>query len=661
MCSGHVKVSGIQGDIVKRVLIILAMFAVLGGRVVLSQEEGVNFVRNPGFEEVDDKGSPVAWRINRDVYRVVDGAGRNGGRALVYENDNPDRYVVPSQTLDVEPGYCYAYQVWVRTEDLRGNENGATICMQWSNNGKFVGGDYTPGIRDNNSEWVLVRGVTGKVPTNVTSISVSPYVRRGMQGKAWFDDIRVEKFLPPMVKSVSVSTYRSYVVAGSFAINAALSPESADDNLRGFSGEFIIRSSDGGFNLKRKADELTNSRATLEMDSTLLLEGRYDVSFVLYDGDGRERGRAVTQLKRVNRMPERRSYIDKHNRLIHEGKPFFPLGMYFSGVNKGDLEIYAKSDFNVIMPYGAPDKERMDLCESMGIKVIYSVKDIYTGTSYVPKNIKSEADEISFVERKVAEFGKHPALLAWYINDELPLSMVERLAARRDLMERLDPHHPTWVVLYQVDQVAQYMPTFDVIGTDPYPIPTKSAGLALEWTRMTRDGVLNTRAMWQVPQAFDWGGYNKSNLEATRAPTVDEVRAMSWQCIAAGANGLVMYSFFDLKKMSERDPFERRWAEVCQVAKQISTYIPVLLSVEPVPEMEVKAPGSVEIRAWRKGEELYLLAVNGADESVAASVHLGVDYSTILSEFGHKPTREESGELRFKLAPLDPVMVRLKL
>ena len=121
------------------------------------------------------------------------------------------------------------------------------------------------------------------------------------------------------------------------------------------------------------------------------------------------------------------------------------------------------------MPYGAPSKEQMDLAQQYGLKVIYSVKDIYYGSTYAPKDIQTEEDERTFIEGKAEQFRDHPALLAWYLNDELSVEYMPRLEAHQAWMEELDPDHPTWIVLYQVGQLEQYRKTFDVLGTDPTP------------------------------------------------------------------------------------------------------------------------------------------------------------------------------------------------
>ena len=162
--------------------------------------------------------------------------------------------------------------------------------------------------------------------------------------------------------------------------------------------------------------------------------------------------------------------------------------------------------------------------------------------------------------------------------------MLDRLAARRELLEELDPGHPTWVVLYQVDEVRQYLPSFHAIGTDPYPIPARPVALAGQWTRKTVDGVCGARPVWMVPQVFNWANYKKTPEEKAqhRAPTLDEMRSMAWQCIAEGANGLVFYSWFDLHK-DATTPFDEPRARVKQLAAGIAPLTPVLLSLDADP------------------------------------------------------------------------------
>ncbi len=620
-----------------------------------------NAVRNPGFEKVDPAGATRDWSERKPAYRFADGAGRDGSRALAFENVDPDFYSFPTQKLDVQPGCCYAFEVWVRTENLKGEESGATVCLEWSGpDGKWLGGAYAEGVRGTSDGWRKVRGVTRALPTNAVRVSVAPYVRRGMTGRAWFDDLSVTRHDPPLVSAVSASTYRHTSAGGPVTFSAGLALGEAGVKPQEVAGTFVIATADGQPFCSAVPDALTGECASLTVNTSAFPVGDYTVRFSLAAKGGAARGSAETRFRRVENLPERKAFIDAHRRLIVDGKPFFPLGMYWSGVKEPELETYAQGPFNCLMPYGSPTTNQMDACHARGLKVIYSLKDLYSGTRWAPAGIKTEADERAEIERRVALHRNHPALIAWYINDEMPAEMVDRLAARQRLMEELDPDHPTWVVLYQYDQVRAYLSTFDVIGTDPYPIPGKPAGTALEWTRVTRDQTYNTRAVWQVPQVFDWGAYRKgAEREKTRAPTLAEMRAMAWQCVAAGANGLVFYSFFDLFKMPDRDPFAKRWADVCAMAVEIKRYIPVMLSAEAAPAVTCEGPAAVETRVWRSGSDVYLLVVNGTSEPVTATLTLAGGCTGVRAEFGHAPQRQADGRLLYALAPLEPVMVRL--
>jgi hypothetical protein len=281
------------------------------------------------------------------------------------------------------------------------------------------------------------------------------------------------------------------------------------------------------------------------------------------------------------------------------------------------------------MPYGSPDEEGLDLLERHGLKCLYSIKDFYAGTKWAPDFIETVEDEEPEVRRTVREYRDHPALLGWYINDERPLSMVDRLEAHQQWVAAEDPNHPTWVVLYQVRDVAGYVRTFDAIGTDPYPIPSRPPAMAGEWAELTREAVGDARPIWMVPQVHNWGIYR--GYEDSRPPTLEEVRSMTWQCICEGADGLVYYSWMDLRR-DETTPFEERWPEVKAVVEEVAEQIPVLLSVEPAPELAVDAPETVHWTVRTHNGTDWLFLVNGEAEPARAVVCPAGPLSQIAGE-----------------------------
>lgn len=81
---------------------------------------------NAGFEN-EVAGEFGGWKIpSTGVWKVVDGAGRNGTRALVYETEDPNaKYAWVTQRVAVEGGRTYAYETWILGKDIRCDMQGA--------------------------------------------------------------------------------------------------------------------------------------------------------------------------------------------------------------------------------------------------------------------------------------------------------------------------------------------------------------------------------------------------------------------------------------------------------------------------------------------------------------------------------------------------------
>ncbi len=618
-----------------------------------------NLVENPGFEQVSADGAFAPWGDGGSVYTSVADVAHSGARSLRYTNEDADRYVLCGQEVFLEPGAAYEFSAWIKTEGVDGPDSGATICLEWWAEGeKYLGGSYPSGFKGT-ADWRQLKAISGRVPPTAVSCNITCYLRKGCTGTAWFDDVELRRHRePPLRTLLTRPSYRGLVVPGTGPVQVSADLSLADWGLE--PEQVMVRT-----DVVKVADESlcrTQSRlpAGPSMDLRVnvdgLEKGAYRLDIVLQARAGeQEIGRDNWRLQIVDRadLQGRAAYVDEHNRLICDGEPFFPLGMYFSGVNEEDLRLYADSGFNCLMPYGSPSREQMDLAHSLGLKVIYSVKDIYSGSTYCPKDIETEADERAYIEAKAAEFSGHPALLAWYLNDELPQEYMARLEAHQQWLEELDPGHPTWVVLYQVGHVAAYAKTFDAIGTDPYPIPGSPARRAAEWTQMTVGAVKGSRPVWQVPQVFNWANYRKTEEEkqGLRPPTKAEMRSMAWQCITNGATGLVFYSFFDIKRDTVV-PFEEQWGYVKDMAAEIRELSPVILSVEPAPSIRpVSGRGWLHYMVRRLGGKVYLFVVNDGPRAGRATFALG-SYPRQVSLRGQgRLTLDDSPYLRCAVEP----------
>ena len=621
---------------------------------IVAASASAAIVPNADFEGGDD-----GWQL-KPAYSVQPSAGMNGSSGLVYENDDPNLpYAFPSAAVHLKAGETYRYSAWVRTENLvPAKGNGATLALEWADaEGLYLGGSYAKGLKGTHN-WTLIEGVTTAISEKAASFTVVPYCTPGCTGRAFFDDIEVAPYERPVVGSMLSSAYRNTAAQGRIEFLACLAiPE--DRLPANLIAEFSFDAADGTRRTV-KADSFRRDMAGFSLDVSELKPGKSIVAFSLRVPDGEVLGNADLAFERVAALPPRHVWIDEHRRAIVDGEPFFPLGMFAGGA--GRRADYVKGPFNCVMPYDAPDRDGMDFYWTNGVRVIYSVKDVYAGTTKAPASVTDEASADAFVQAKVDAFKDHPGLLAWYVNDELVGDgWFGPLTRRREFLERADPDHPTWAVVYQLQFLRELTPTFDVIGTDPYPVPDKPLSMATDWTRKTDRAYFGKRPVWQVPQAFDWGSYRPEwpGAPENRMPTVDEMRSMSWQCIAEGANGLIYYSFAALQKGTHGMKFEDAWADVCKVAGEVRRYIPVLLSVEPAPTVSgISEEWSV--RVWRKDGETWLLAVNAQDEPDTATLALSEDFMEIRAEFG--PWAEKTGPrtLRVSLSPNQPAFYRIR-
>ena len=638
---------------------IAALVLILAPQV--SRAEG--FVANSGFEELRD-GFPAHWRGARSVYESSKEA-RSGQRSLHYSNDNPDVYKLCVQKVDLKPGRTYEVSAWIQTRNIRGEGGGATLCLEWQEDGEWMGGSYPEGLRGTH-DWTHWQHRMQTVPETADSAHVVCYVRRGMTGEAWFDDIEITRVKKPALRATLLEPfYRGWVYENwpeEFSVHIEVNAVDYDFTVSQVRIHAGISPAEGGKPLWSKTYGLPEAESRIVLPRPELKPGRYVLTLALERKDNDE-DIATNEFELRHwsgNHPDARCWIDRHHRLIVDNKPFFPLGMYASFPKADDLERIASAGFNCLMPYGLPhgslDRIRgyLDLAQQHGVKTVFSTKDIYEGTRWFPEGgVGPWKEEEDILRGLVKEFRGHPNVIAWYLNDERPLSMLDRLRAHQRMTHELDTDHPTWIVLYQVHDVRGYMGTFDVIGTDPYPIAEDASDIsrAGQWTRITREQVHGARPMWMVPQAHNWQQY-KDNEEC-RPPTYRELRNMAFQCLCEGANGLTFYAYHCLK----RDPdasFEERWADMSRLALELDKLKPVLLSVKQPPAVALQGSEKALSLAKQHGGKTHVFLVNpDPSESLNLEVSLPAGADTVTLDGKSVPNESQVS------VPLEPLAVRI--
>lgn len=366
--------------------------------------------------------------------------------------------------------------------------------------------------------------------------------------------------------------------------------------------------------------------------------------------------------------------IDSLGRTLVDGVPFLPIGIFISHFHdENDLELLLDSDFNCFMPYdstglrspGDPTRalppleaarEILDALQPHGKKLIYSLKGLHDipftleeGRNF--QRVFGGEDLTETTRRIVTALREHPALLAWYINDEVPLEDLKAVEERRLQVNQLDPRHPTWGVLCDYAEAPFFATAQDVMGVDPYPIMRKSPSDQKRCVEAMDAVERSGQPCWSVPQIFTYGIYKaRKDPEVYHrflVPTLEQERGLILYQAIRGAKGFILYSFADLKRPYQeeylkpfgetREDFLKRWEETKTLATLLKEIAPWLLSDTPLQLLPLKTEDGEAAAALfhdAQGTPMVLLA-NIGPEDPQGTIFLPPGLPPMKARFGH--------------------------
>ncbi len=347
--------------------------------------------------------------------------------------------------------------------------------------------------------------------------------------------------------------------------------------------------------------------------------------------------------------------IDRFGRTVVNGRPFLPLGIFTTGLDSRTMDTLREAGLNCVLPYSSmnlkldnnapasPEQiiKVMDLAESKGLKVIFSCKDVGSSARYGVQEWHGTKGQDAIIRRITGLLKEHPALLAWYINDEQPSSQIERLTAMRRLFNQMDANHPTYGVLYQYEDLPMYGSTSDIIGVDPYPLNGDNLKKAVY--AMTQSRLAGLPA-WVVPQAANISIYSsEKKLENPQNPSEEKMRSLVLLEAAYGARGFIFYKYEDLKSWKlPKDNFAKEWAKVKRVVAALKSLEPYIMSEYPV---ELLSEGEVVAARLRNPDGKTVIVICAVGPGTA-SVKLNLGDRRYRSKYGY--TSKQNGEWTFR-------------
>ncbi len=613
-------------------------------------------LKNAGFHETDGKGGAVGWSHHPNWH--AEKAGHNGSGALVWEcaAESDVKNGGPGQEVQLKPGKRYDFSAIFKPDGVvtqrKSVHQGLTLYVEgYDANGKWMFGDMArPPAAGKSDEWIKIEGLTREIPDGVAKAYFRVIAKRCVSGRGAVDNVYLAERETVAVEGVFPHVYRRESTGGPVRFSASINTDVHENKLEDYSAKFTYVAADGR-RMTAQGELASPVEAVATLDTSLFAFGTNDVVCTLFL-KGKELGSAKVPFAHLAKPAPRRVYIDRHLRAIVDGKPFFPFGMcYWGEVTKEGLERYAEGPFNCVNTDWSMQPEQLELCREKGLLAICGLE----------KGFDEPDEGQSWLTERVNAMKNHPAVMGWFVSDEQPIADIPKMRRRQGWMETLDPNHPTWFALDTVREARHYLGTADVMGLDPYPIPTKPIGLVHSTTCRGVTNTFGAMANWQFPQAFGWGWLKRRETKGQRAPTQKEMANMGWQAIAGGANGLIFYAYQHLSEPHDdpEDAFDPAWARTKAMAEEFRKYIDVFLSVDPAPTAK-SSNDDVAVRTWRHQGDTYLLVVNCTTNAQTATITLSEPLGKdVIADFAPAPDIE-GNKVRVALDPISYMMLRAK-
>ncbi|MBR7121138.1 MAG: hypothetical protein IKC94_02720 [Lentisphaeria bacterium] len=552
-----------------------------------------NVVLNAGFEFGID-----GWR-NLKPEAIAAGEGIGGSTALCVERDAKNHGHIFRNRMILEP--CTKYEFGGRIRLAPGTQaNQVRFGVEARSNPGFKWGGYTfAAQKSQDGQWLDFRGEITTFADNGGGTSYVYefiiYVNNNTVGKFFVDNVFLKKKgTADMPKIPTAVNYPAGGILSADGCEVMITSASGTENGP---GSWKITGADGKTVREGKT---TFVNRTVKIRTGELAPGVYRIAIA---SEAEKSDYSLRNSLQLVVRPKRSScVIDEYGRTLFNGKPYMPLGFFIYGMPDEHLAIFKGTPFNTLMSYATwksdLDLDRvMSILEAQDMKLILSLKDFFdlpkSGGMLAVKEYKGISGPDNIVRHLVEKYRNHPALLAYYICDERPVSDWKFYIDRKDMINQLDPDHPTFAVHCTPGAFSGYSCWQDVFGCDPYPIekntrhmrPVTDHVQAAQKVAIYPKGV----GFWMVPQYFNWAGYQSGitpaeAYEKFRWPTETETLAACVMGAIHGARGFLFFNFSDMFRPADPVKFEQTWPVILRVGNILKQLEPWIMSVTP-PEM----------------------------------------------------------------------------
>lgn len=359
----------------------------------------------------------------------------------------------------------------------------------------------------------------------------------------------------------------------------------------------------------------------------------------------------------------------------------FPVGIWFDGrvegvnVPEGSVNVpagnrlardYYRRTFRdikrhnldlIVIPNTPPDYRTrlLDEAERVGVNVVLEIVEFVDAVRDPAFDLEDWAKTYDLVRRVHGRVGSSPALLAYQLVDEPGPEAAKRLRALTRVLGAVDPTRPAFSCLCAIDDKEGLIREWDpaMVVYDRYPLGDRTPEGAFGSFASgvdTAHRFAGERPLWMVVQACAHA------VGGLRAPTPNEIRAMTWLSLAHGARGIFFF-LYNSNTQSEHliglDQLPDQFAEVSSLAVVLKRLAPVLLTLRRVGPVQ-GLPSAWDAAVFRDAEGRYHAMVVNTDVNNSVSGALVVelpDPAVVQDCLTGESFTVEAGAVRLDLPP----------
>lgn len=588
-------------------------------------------------------------------YEKIPGEGANGTTALKLDRsqETPNRVVYTIALPGLVPGELYEVSVMVKSADIKPVKERPfrlTVCsVEFTKNGNTIAVErptYIP-----SADYQQVKFTFTAKEGFGTQLALD--LNSDYTGVVWYDDISVQSagkdYSSRLVWPPNL-TFRN----GERNFRVHINDDAPENSV------VLVSLEQNG-----QVQDVLLSKNALEGQFDALAVGNGKLTISLADPQAQKilavNEYQVNVLPADTQAPANAATLDKHGRLIVDGKPFMPLGVY-GLFHDANLRRIASAGFNCVLVYPSyfmygekktGDKmvdirAGLDAFAKYNLKLLFAMNQQLPGYNEGCTELDGVTGAVPVAAHTAKVFGSHPALLGYYISDEVSRHTIPHVQTLREALNAADPWHPTYTITYRMQDLPLYGITGDVIGVDSYPIqPDPKAEAKLDQIVTYMQGARSTgMPIWAIPQIFNWASqdvktkYNtREKFLATRGPNAKEMLAMPMLYAILGAKGFIFFSEHGITLKAEMvcpGITEQIWPDVANMAREMKHLEPYILGIEPGPEVTVMGSDRVLARAFKaENGKFAVMIVAMGPCSAKATISLDLPKGVrLISRFG---------------------------